>query len=44
METAYLVVNIFAMPFPGPTFPPAPYHYSNCGRIIAHHAGRAELV
>src|SRR6266566_10106250 len=31
METAYLVLNIFRMPLPGPPFPRAPYRYSNCG-------------
>ena len=44
METAYLVLNIFRMPLPGPPFPRAPYRYSNCGHIIAYHSGRAELV
>jgi len=44
METAYLVLNIFGMPLPGPPFPRAPYRYSNCGHIIAYHSGRAELV
>ena len=44
METAYLVLNTFAMPLPGLPFPRAPYRYSNRGHIIACHSGRAELV
>jgi len=44
METAYLVLNTFAMPLPGLPFPRAPYRYSNRGHIIAYHSSRAELV
>jgi acetoacetate decarboxylase len=44
METAYLVLNTLAMPLSGLPFPRAPYRYSNRGRVIAYHSGRAELV
>ena len=44
METAYLVLNTFAMPRSGLQFPRAPYRYSNRGHIIAYHSGRAEPV
>ena len=45
METAYLVLNTFAMPLPGLPFPRAPYRYSNREHlIITYHTDRAELV
>ena len=44
METAYLVLNTFAIPLPGLPFPRAPYRYSNRRHIVTYHCGRAELV
>jgi acetoacetate decarboxylase len=44
METAYLVLNTFAMPLSGLPFPRARYRYSNREHIIAYHSSRAELV
>jgi hypothetical protein len=44
MGMAYLILNICAMPFPGPPFLGAPYYYGDRGPIIAHRSGRAELV
>jgi hypothetical protein len=43
MYTAYLVLDIFVMPFSGAPFSRASYCYGDC-RHIAYHSGPVELV
>jgi len=43
METAYLVLDTFAMPSSGATFPRAPHCPGDCG-YIAYRSDRAEPV